>query len=84
LIVLSCVLLYCVLFPFLSNICNLMLQEKYGYTENQAASANFLPYLISAFLSAPLGFMIDKVGKRALVIMFSSLMMTVSMIICMI
>lgn len=74
LIVLSCVLLYCVLFPFLSNVCNLMLIEKYGYSEQEAGSANFLPYLISAFLSAPLGFAIDKVGRRALVGMFSHLL----------
>ena len=83
LIITSCVLLYSVLFPFLSNVCNLMLQQKYGYSETEAGTANFLPYLISAILAAPLGYMIDKIGKRALVVMFSSLLITLSMIICM-
>lgn len=62
----SCVCVYCVIFPFLSNVMNKMLQEKYGYDSAKAGSANFLPYLISAFLCAPMGYVIDKVGKRAL------------------
>ena len=65
-LVASCVLVYCVIFPYLSNITNVMLQDKYGYTSDQAGPANFLPYLISAFLCAPMGFLIDKVGKRAI------------------
>lgn len=36
LLVASCVLVYCVIFPLLSNIMNKMLQEKYGYNEAEA------------------------------------------------
>lgn len=31
LLTLSCLVIYCTLFPFLSNVCNVMLQDKYGY-----------------------------------------------------
>lgn len=66
LLVLSCVLVYCVIFPYLSNIGIVMLEGKYGYTKKEAGSTCFLPYLISAFLCAPVGYLIDKVGKRAI------------------
>lgn len=66
LLVASCVLIYCVLFPYLSIVCAQMLTDKYGYDSVKAGHVNFIPYLISAFLCAPMGFLIDKVGKRAL------------------
>lgn len=60
-----------------------MLQGKYGYTLAEAGSTCFLPYLISAFLCAPVGYMIDKVGMRAIFIMGSSVAVTLAMIITM-
>lgn len=55
---------YCVVYPYISNVCNAMLVIKYGYTEDEAATVVFLPYLMSPFLCPPLGILIDKVGKR--------------------
>lgn len=66
LLVVSCVMVYCVIFPFLSLVCHDMLILKYGYTPAEAGHTNFMPYLISAFLCAPFGIIIDKVGRRAL------------------
>lgn len=66
LLVASCVLVYCVIFPYLSIVGIPMLMGKYGYTKAEAGSTCFLPYLISAFLCAPTGYLIDKIGKRAL------------------
>jgi MFS family permease len=66
LLVASCALIYCVLFPYLSNLGVSMLEIKYCYDTTSAGSTNFLPYLISAFLCAPMGFLIDRIGRRAL------------------
>lgn len=55
---------YSVIYPYISNVSDAMLVIKYGYTEEQAATIVFLPYVISPFLCPPLGWLIDKVGKR--------------------
>lgn len=66
LLTVSCLLIYAVIFPFISTNANQMLQIKYGFTSEEAGFYYSLPYLISAFLCAPFGLVIDKVGRRAL------------------
>lgn len=55
-----------IVFPYISNLMNPMLQIKYGFSEDKAATTVFLPYIISPFLCAPLGYLIDKTGRRVL------------------
>ena len=53
-----------------------LLQSKYGFDEVEAGKLFSVPYLISAFSSPFLGFAIDRVGRRALVIVISSVILT--------
>ena len=55
-----------------------MLVDKFGFTESEASLWYTTPYIISAFASPVLGLVIDKVGKRALFICASSLMILVA------
>jgi hypothetical protein len=66
---LMCVIIFMqdsVVFPYISNLGTPMLVIKYGFTEEQAASIVFLPYIISPFLGAPIGYIVDKSGHRVL------------------
>lgn len=51
-----------------------MAQIKYGFDSVAAGKVYSIPYFMSAFLTPLLGFMIDKMGKRALFIIISSLL----------
>ena len=62
------------LFPYIQIVSDL-LQKKYGLSSKEAGSLFGIPYLISAFASPFLGFMIDRIGKRALMVSISSLML---------
>lgn len=55
-----------VVFPYISNLSNPMLQIKYGFSEEDAATILFLPYLISPILCPAIGYLVDKSGKRVL------------------
>ena len=55
-----------------------MLRAKFGFTESEAALWYTTPNIISAFASPVLGLFIDKVGKRALLIIASSIMILIS------
>lgn len=83
LIVASCVFVYMSIFPYIQNAEGLM-EQKFGFSPVQAGSWYGTPYYMSAFLSPILGFVIDKVGKRALMIMFSSFIVFAACIITMI
>lgn len=80
LITLSCMVVYMCIFPYLSES-TALLTDKFGFDPVQAGELYGIPYFISAFLSPILGFMIDKVGKRALFIMTSSILVCVACII---
>ena len=82
LIVLSCVFVYMSIFPFIQNSESLM-EQKFGFSSETAGTWYGMPYFMSAFLSPVLGFCIDKVGKRALIIMFSSCIVCLACVITM-
>lgn len=53
-----------VIFPYVQFSAD-MLQTRFGFGDS-AGTFYALPYIISGVLSPILGFVIDKVGKRAL------------------
>jgi nitrate/nitrite transporter NarK len=71
----SCVVTYMSVFPYI-QICSDLLQTKYGFDKVEAGQLFSVPYLISAFSSPFLGFAIDRLGRRALVVIISSLILT--------
>lgn len=71
LLVISCVSVYCSIFPYTSNT-QIMLIKEFNIEKNLAGTLISLPFFISAGISPFLGCLIDKVGKRALFIMSSS------------
>lgn len=77
LIVVSCLAVYCSIFPYTWNTAT-MLESQFGISKQLAGSLYSLPFLISAVIAPILGLMIDKVGKRALFILSSSLMVTMA------
>lgn len=68
-----------VIFPYVQFSAD-MLQTRFGFGDS-AGTFYALPYIISGVLSPILGFVIDKVGKRALFIMFSSVFILLACII---
>ena len=79
----SCVVIYMVIFIYIGNSED-MLVDKFGFTEAEASLWYTTPYIISAFASPVLGLLIDCVGKRALFICASSLMILVACAISMV
>ena len=60
----SCCLFYGALMPF-NNICGLMLQEEYGYSEELADRMMSVPFALAALTMPLVGSAIDRVGRRA-------------------
>lgn len=54
------------------------LQTKYHFDKIQAGYIFGIPYIISACLSPLMGFTIDKIGKRAFMIIISSVILIIS------
>jgi len=75
LVALSCVFVYMAMFPFI-QISTTALQDKYGFDKNTAGTLYSVPYFMSAGLSPVLGYVIDKIGKRALFITTSSILVS--------
>jgi len=80
LIAVSCVTVYCAIFPY-NTYCAVMLEREWNLSENFAGAIYSLPFLISAGVSPFLGLAIDKYGKRALMIMSSSLFIVVACVL---
>jgi len=55
-----------------------MATVKFGFEPTPAGKIYSIPYFMSAFLTPVLGFMIDKIGKRALFIIISSLLSAIA------
>lgn len=51
-----------------------MAQVKFGFDSIAGGKIYSIPYFMSAFLTPLLGFVVDKIGKRALFIMISSIL----------
>lgn len=64
LVTMSCVIIYMVIFPYVQYSAD-MLQDRFGFGSS-SGTIYALPYIISGVMSPILGFVIDKIGKRAL------------------
>lgn len=58
-----------------------MLTREWNIDDNLAGALYSLPFLISAFVSPFLGLLIDKIGKRAMMIMLSSFFVIVACVL---
>lgn len=65
------------IFPYL-QIASDLLQVKYHFSKVTAGYLFGIPYIIAACLSPFLGFLIDKIGKRAILISLSSFILIVA------
>jgi nitrate/nitrite transporter NarK len=77
LITVSCCMFYMstsVYFMLAEGLC----EKKFGFTAVNAGSLAVVPYFMSMGLSPILGFTIDKVGRRAMFIMISSIISVVA------
>ena len=68
------------IFPYLQIVSDLC-QQKYGLDSKEGGAMFGIPYLISAIASPFLGFVIDKLGRRALFISLSSLLLIASFVV---
>jgi MFS family permease len=73
----SCVLTYMSVFPYI-QVASDLLQSKYHFDKVHAGYLFGVPYIISACLSPILGLTIDHIGKRALLICLSSVILTIA------
>lgn len=72
-------IIYGVVLVYISNSTT-MLTTRFGFTDGEAALWYTTPYMISAGASPFLGLLIDKVGRRALFISASSVMILLACI----
>jgi len=73
----SCVFVYMSIFPFI-QLANTALVQQFGFDKETAGILYSVPYFMSMVLSPLLGFTIDKVGKRAMFITISSVLVALS------
>jgi MFS family permease len=73
----SCVLVYMAIFPFI-QVASKMLQLNFGFSETEAGGLFGIPYTISAATSPFLGILIDRVGRRGLMIIMSTVVLLVA------
>jgi len=73
----SCVFVYMSIFPFI-QIAQAALVHQFGFDTTTAGILYSVPYFMSAALSPILGIIIDKVGKRAIFITASSLLVALA------
>jgi sugar phosphate permease len=76
----SCVLIYMAIFPFI-QVASSMLQKRFGFSEADAGDYFGIPYIISAIASPFLGILIDKIGRRGLMIILSSVILLTAHVI---
>lgn len=63
--------------PFLDNA-NSLFQHRFCYSETSAGSTIMITYLVSAIFSAPLGFLVDRVGCKRYFIISSMVIFTIA------
>jgi len=77
LITVSCVVVYSCILPF-NNIAGDLIQDKYGYDQDEAGRYLMIPFLISACSSPFLGGAVDIFGRRAVLLTFSAAFLVVA------
>lgn len=73
LVSLSCVSVYVAAFPFMQVVSAPYLAERFGYSQEEADGIVANINLTSAFLSPVLGLVVDKFGRRPMLLTVSSL-----------
>jgi nitrate/nitrite transporter NarK len=76
----SCVLTYTAIFPFIQFAAK-MLKSRFHFTDEMAGQYFGIPYTISAAASPFLGILIDKIGRRGLLIICSSFILLAAHVI---
>lgn len=76
----SCVVTYMSVFPYIQIVSD-VLQIKYQFDSITAGKLFGIPYIISATTSPFLGLLIDKIGRRAIIIVFSSLILSTAFLV---
>lgn len=76
----SCVLTYTAIFPFIQFVSK-MLKLRFNFTDEMAGKYFGIPYTISAATSPFLGILIDKIGRRGLLIISSSFILLTAHVI---
>jgi hypothetical protein len=79
LVSLSCMIISMSIFPYLQVVSDLM-QVKYGLSSELAGALFGIPYTLTAIVSPFLGILIDKIGKRASLCIFSSIVLMIAFI----
>eukprot|EP01084_Bolivina_argentea_P019533 36304_1 len=74
LLVLNCGLIYGVVLSFM-NIGSDYLQTHYGYSHRKGNTLLMIPYIVGAILTPFLGYISDKIGKRAYLLLISTTML---------
>jgi len=71
LLTVSCVVVYACVLPF-NNIVKTFLEDRFALSSSKSKDLMMIPFLISAVCSPFLGGVVDKVGKRAWLVLVAS------------
>jgi Na+/melibiose symporter-like transporter len=80
-IVALCVLFYSVIFPFRSTFAIKYFQHAHGLPLDEAATINSYVFLAAVFVTPVFGALVDRVGRRALFMVFGSLLLPLSFLV---
>ncbi|EGR34415.1 major facilitator superfamily domain protein [Ichthyophthirius multifiliis] len=77
LLCISCVFTYMCFFPFMQFVQG-QISDQFGLSSDKASNLMSLPYLIAAGCTPFAGLLVDKVGKRGLLLIITSVLMITS------
>jgi MFS family permease len=80
-VVALCVLFYSVIFPFRSTFAIKYFQHAHDLPLEDAATINSYVFLAAVFVTPAFGALVDRVGRRALFMVFGSLLLPLSFLI---
>ena len=77
LLTISCVVVYGCVLPW-NNIGSNFMVSNYGYNNSRSNSYLLIPYLMSAILTPPIGYFVDRVGRRAELLLVSAASLSIT------
>mmetsp|Transcript_8996 Transcript_8996/g.10111 ORF Transcript_8996/g.10111 Transcript_8996/m.10111 type:complete len:479 (+) Transcript_8996:49-1485(+) len=77
LLLLNCGLIYTGFYAF-TNQANLFLQKRFGLSNDEAGGIIPIIYLVAAVITPLFGLLTDKIGKRSLIMIFSTALLCVA------
>jgi MFS family permease len=77
-VVALCVLFYSVIFPFRSTFAIKYFQHAHGLALEDAATINSYVFLAAVFITPIFGALVDRIGRRALFMVFGALLLPLS------